>query len=58
VVTVWPRGSVTVVVRCHTRRSWCGWRDIAGIVIVIPLFAGALAWLATRSRLPMVRRVE
>jgi putative ABC transport system permease protein len=34
------------------------WRDIAGIVIIIPLFAGALAWLATRSRLPMVRRLE
>ena len=34
------------------------WRDIAAIVFVIPLFAGALAWLATRSRLPMVRRLE
>lgn len=34
------------------------WQEIGGIVIVVPLFAGSLAWLMTRSRLPMVRRVE
>jgi putative ABC transport system permease protein len=34
------------------------WREIGGIVIVVPLFAGLLAWLLTRSRLPMVSRVD
>ncbi|GAA1562309.1 hypothetical protein GCM10009789_14370 [Kribbella sancticallisti] len=34
------------------------WQEIGGIVVVVPLFAGLLAWLLTRSRLPMVRRVE
>jgi putative ABC transport system permease protein len=34
------------------------WQEIGGIVIVVPLFAGLLAWLMTRSRLPMVRRVD
>ena len=34
------------------------WRELAGIVVAVPLFAAALAWLLTRSRLPMVRRVE
>lgn len=34
------------------------WQEIGGIVIVVPLFAGLLAWLLTRSRLPMVRRVD
>lgn len=34
------------------------WREIGGIVIVVPLFAGALAWLLSRSRLPMVSRVD
>lgn len=34
------------------------WLEIAGIVIVVPLFAGLLAWLLTRSRLPMVSRVD
>lgn len=34
------------------------WRELAGIVIVVPLFAALLAWLLTRSRLPMVRRIE
>ena len=34
------------------------WRELAGILIAVPLFAAALAWLLTRSRLPMVRRVE
>jgi putative ABC transport system permease protein len=38
--------------------SMVPWRDIAAIVIIIPLFAGVLAWLATRSRLPMLRRLE
>jgi putative ABC transport system permease protein len=33
------------------------WQEVGGIVIVVPLFAGLLAWLLTRSRLPMVRRV-
>ncbi|GAA1569488.1 hypothetical protein GCM10009804_27420 [Kribbella hippodromi] len=34
------------------------WAEIAGIVIVVPLFAGLLAWLLTRSRLPMVSRID
>ncbi|MFI5710504.1 FtsX-like permease family protein [Kribbella sp. NPDC051620] len=34
------------------------WREIGGIVILVPLFAGLLAWLLTRSRLPMVSRVD
>ena len=34
------------------------WREIGGIVIVVPLFAGLLAWLMTRSRLPMVSRID
>ena len=34
------------------------WAEIAGIVIVVPLFAGMLAWLMTRSRLPMVSRID
>jgi putative ABC transport system permease protein len=34
------------------------WRELASIVIVVPLFAGLLAWLLTRSRLPMVSRVD
>ena len=34
------------------------WRELGGILLAVPLFAGALAWLLTRSRLPMVRRVE
>lgn len=34
------------------------WRELGGILVAVPLFAGALAWLLTRSRLPMVRRVE
>jgi putative ABC transport system permease protein len=34
------------------------WRELAGILVAVPLLAGLLAWLLTRSRLPMVRRVE
>ncbi|GAB2679291.1 ABC transporter permease [Kribbella swartbergensis] len=34
------------------------WRDLGGILIAVPLFAGALAWLATRSHLPTLRRLE
>jgi putative ABC transport system permease protein len=34
------------------------WAEIGGIVIVVPLFAGLLAWLMTRSRLPMVSRID
>ena len=34
------------------------WAEIAGIVIAVPLFAGLLAWLMTRSRLPMVSRID
>ena len=34
------------------------WRLIGGVVLGVPVFAGLLAWLMTRSRLPMVRRVE
>ncbi|NUR99938.1 MAG: hypothetical protein HOV67_32355 [Kribbellaceae bacterium] len=34
------------------------WAEIGGIVLVVPLFAGLLAWLLTRSRLPMVSRIE
>lgn len=34
------------------------WLEIAGIVLFVPLFAGSLAWLLTRSQLPMVTRVD
>ncbi|MFG1624517.1 FtsX-like permease family protein [Kribbella sp. NPDC049227] len=34
------------------------WMELGGIVIVVPLFAGLLAWLMTRSRLPMVSRID
>ncbi|WP_350279764.1 FtsX-like permease family protein [Kribbella sp. HUAS MG21] len=34
------------------------WAELGGIVIVVPLFAGLLAWLLTRSRLPMVSRID
>ncbi|TCO45998.1 putative ABC transport system permease protein [Kribbella antiqua] len=34
------------------------WTELGGIVIVVPLFAGTLAWLMTRSRLPMVSRID
>ncbi|MGZ0149620.1 FtsX-like permease family protein [Kribbella sp. WER1] len=34
------------------------WAELAGIVVVVPLFAGLLAWLLTRSRLPMVSRIN
>ncbi|MDX6236506.1 MAG: putative transport system permease protein [Kribbellaceae bacterium] len=34
------------------------WREIGGIVVIVPLFAGLLAWLITPSRLPMVRRAD
>lgn len=32
------------------------WRELGGILVAVPLFAGLVAWLLTRSRLPMVRR--
>ncbi|GAA1574813.1 MULTISPECIES: ABC transporter permease [Kribbella] len=34
------------------------WAELGGIVVAVPLFAGLLAWLLTRSRLPMVSRVD
>ncbi|HET6988036.1 MAG TPA: FtsX-like permease family protein [Kribbella sp.] len=34
------------------------WAELGGIVIVVPLFAGLVAWLMTRSRLPMVSRID
>lgn len=34
------------------------WREIGGIVLLVPLFAAVLAWSLTRSRLPMVSRIE
>ncbi|MEU4192686.1 FtsX-like permease family protein [Kribbella sp. NPDC026611] len=34
------------------------WIEIGGIVLAVPLFAGLLAWLLTRSRLPMVARID
>ncbi|HWD79910.1 MAG TPA: FtsX-like permease family protein, partial [Kribbella sp.] len=34
------------------------WAEIGGIVLVVPLFAGLLAWLLTRSQLPMVSRIQ
>jgi putative ABC transport system permease protein len=34
------------------------WRELAGILVAVPLLAGLLAWLLTRPRLQMVRRVE
>ncbi|GAB3940506.1 hypothetical protein GCM10029976_058310 [Kribbella albertanoniae] len=34
------------------------WLSLATIVIVVPLFAGLIAWALTRSRLPMVARID
>ncbi|MFI5694649.1 FtsX-like permease family protein [Kribbella sp. NPDC051586] len=34
------------------------WSVLAGIGLVVPLFASAIAWALTRSRMPMVRRAE
>ncbi|WP_405063371.1 FtsX-like permease family protein [Kribbella sp. NBC_01505] len=34
------------------------WAEIGGTVIAVPLFAAALAWLLTRSKLPMVARID
>jgi putative ABC transport system permease protein len=34
------------------------WRELGGIVTLVPLAAGLLAWLLTRSRLPMVARID
>lgn len=34
------------------------WTTLAGIAVAVPLFAAILAWLLTRSRLPMIRRAE
>ncbi|MET7278826.1 FtsX-like permease family protein [Kribbella sp. NPDC005582] len=34
------------------------WAEIGGTLIVVPAFAAALAWLLTRSRLPMVARID
>ncbi|WP_112241979.1 ABC transporter permease [Kribbella monticola] len=34
------------------------WRELGGMVVLIPLCAGLLAWLLTRSRLPMVSRID
>jgi putative ABC transport system permease protein len=34
------------------------WRELGGMVLLIPLCAGLLAWLLTRSRLPMVSRID
>jgi putative ABC transport system permease protein len=34
------------------------WREIVGIIVVVPLIAGLLAWVLTRSRLPMVSRID
>lgn len=34
------------------------WLQLLGIVVLVPLFAAGLAWLMTRSRLPMLRRAE
>jgi putative ABC transport system permease protein len=34
------------------------WREIGGIVVIVPVSAGLLAWLITPSRLPMVRRAD
>jgi len=34
------------------------WQEIGGIIVAVPLFAGLLAWLLTRSRLPMVSRMD
>jgi putative ABC transport system permease protein len=34
------------------------WQEIGGIIVAVPLFAGLLAWLLTRSQLPMVSRMD
>ncbi|MFC9687177.1 FtsX-like permease family protein [Kribbella sp. NPDC056951] len=34
------------------------WAGLASIVVVVPLFAGLVAWVLTRSRLPMVARIN
>jgi putative ABC transport system permease protein len=34
------------------------WAELGGTLIAVPLFAAALAWLLTRSRLPMVARLD
>lgn len=34
------------------------WASLAAIVIAVPLFAGLIAWTMTRSRLPMVSRID
>jgi putative ABC transport system permease protein len=34
------------------------WLEIGAIVLAVPLFAGLLAFLLTRSRLPMVARID
>ncbi len=34
------------------------WLALTTIVIVVPLFAGLIAWALTRSRLPMVARID
>ncbi|MGW6282142.1 FtsX-like permease family protein [Kribbella sp. NPDC055071] len=34
------------------------WAQLAAIVVAVPLFAGLLAWLMTRSTLPMVARID
>jgi putative ABC transport system permease protein len=34
------------------------WQEIGGIIVAVPLFAGLVAWLLTRSRLPMVSRMD
>jgi putative ABC transport system permease protein len=34
------------------------WAELGGTLIAVPLFAAALAWLLTRSRLPMVARID
>lgn len=34
------------------------WAELGGTLIAVPLFAAALAWLLTRSRLPMVSRID
>jgi putative ABC transport system permease protein len=33
------------------------WSRLAAVLVGIPLLAGALAWLLTRSRVPLERRV-
>ena len=34
------------------------WASLAAIVLVVPVFGGLVAWLLTRSRLPMVARID